>query len=427
MFKKLPLCSAVFLAACGGGSDDGGSGGGTPSTENLVDGSFQDARVAGVAYPNSMAGDAVGSYGRACFDEYNYFETADGRVQVYGSTAFSETDFKVVATMVSDRLDSALQQFGLTWDEYVAQRELLNMGALRGAVDHYQEYVNNPDYFGDPANFPAPERLSDADTAGSAVFEDPYAEDKTKWASWSGLSREEQIDFIRTNYLAWAYTPEHDTVAEKDLFLATDKVQVCLNDQMGGSQFGEGSQVGLQVPPNTSTYHSRVGEIFSHELVHHIQQNVANVGQNPYEIMPRWFTEGQAVYMSGQAIASVDHHYNFDPVLILGFYDEVDVLGDGGDPSTAYEHYGLAYKYLHESNGRDAIVQMMQDMKTNTDAPHVAMPANPEEWVEPPFPEYDEGMAFTRAFDGTIKNHTGASMTIEQYRTNYHDYMNAWQ
>ena len=152
MFKKLALCSAVFLAACGGGSDDGGSGGGTPSTENLVDGSFQDARVAGVAYPNSITGYAVGSYGRACFNEYNYFETADGRVQVYGSTAYSETDFQVVATMVSDRLDSALQQFGLTWNEFVAQREAKKRWRLRAGYG--PNHV--PSHFGSSCKTPIP-------------------------------------------------------------------------------------------------------------------------------------------------------------------------------------------------------------------------------------------------------------------------------
>lgn len=419
MLKKFTFCASLFLAACGGGGDDSASG--THSDKNFVEGSFKDARVAGVAYPNSLAGAAVGNFGRACFNEHNYFETADGRIQVYGSTAFSETDFEVVATMVSERLDVALDKFGLTWDEFVAQRELVNMGALGGVIRMYSDYQSYPEYFDDSIGASDQGPTAGETTSTATASDDPYSEDKAQWAAWSALSTDEQNAFIREIYVNHATAPEHDTVAEKDVLLSTDKVQVCFNGQMGGSMFGEGSQVGIQVPPNTSTYHSRVGEIFTHELVHFIQDNIANVGQNPYGLMPRWFTEGQAVFMSGQSVASVDHHYNFDPVQILGFYDEMD---SGVDASTAYEHYGLAYKYIQDSNGRDTVIRMMQALKTNTDAPQVGMSAFD---TFDPDRQYDEGRAFTRGFETFMKDHTGAPLTIEQYRTNYHDLMNSWK
>lgn len=416
MLKKLTLCASLFMAACGGSGSDGGSGGdGIPAAENFVEGSFKDSRVAGVAYPNSAAGRAVGLYGRACMDEHHYFETADGRIRVYGSTAFSETDFQVVATMVSNRLDNALAQFGLTWEEFVAQRELVNLGMLPTVLQAYSDYLASHGEF-DPGN-------NDPTQTTGSTAEDIYAMEKDQWADWNALDRDEQIAFIRDTFLdsGYAYAPEHDTVAEKDVVLAADKVQICLSSDMGGSQFGEGSQVGIQVPPNTSSYHSRVGEIFTHELVHFIQGNIANVGQNPYALMPRWFTEGQAVYMSGQYLASVDHHHNMDPVKVLSYAQESD---SGVDTATAYEHYGLAYQYIHENNGRDTIVQMMQSMKTNTDAPQVFMSAYE---AFDPDQLYDEGLAFTRAFDANFKDHTGESMSIEQYRMSYHDYMNAWK
>jgi len=421
VFRKIALSSAVLLAACGGGGSD--SGGGTDSGGGGQDvralGSFQDARIEGEFYPVvSGGGLAAGQYGEACSGEHHYFETDDGRIRVYGSTAFSETDFEVVAGMVGQRLDAALKKFGLTWDAFVAQRPAVNLDQLTAVVENQHYYQQTPGFF--------------LDTIEAQDYVPGYPsydlDRKGSWQAWSQLSDGERITFVEDIFIPFsavfaAMDPASPApLTSDDVLLPRDKLLVCLNNSMGGNQFGEGSQLGIQVPPNTSSYHSRVGEIFFHELVHFIQNNVANAGQNPYMIMPRWFSEGQAVYFAGQSIASADHHYTVNPVEILGFYDEMD---SGVDASTAYKHYGLAYKYIHEANGTDTIVDMMQAMTVNTDTPHLWQSAETNVGGQPP--EFDAGLAFTRAFSDFLTNHTGAPMTIEQYRAGYHDYMNAWR
>lgn len=392
MIKKLIVCSSVLLAACGGGGGDDGGGGGT-KTGPLVEGQFKDAAIEGVVYP-SDTWQSTGTYGTACYDETHYFETDDGRIRVYGSTAFSETDFKVVATMIDERLDSVISKFGITWAEYVQERETFNIDHVSSLASYYLSLYmgNNP---------------------GSGYS----GTDDEAWALWSSLTTQEQLNFARDEYVAL-----DDRVAMKDVLLPKEQVVVCFNEKMSGAQFGEGSQYGIQVPPNTSTYSGGVGEIFTHELVHFVQQNITNVGQDPYSIMPRWFSEGQATYLAGMSVASVDHHYNADPVEVVSFFDEDEM---GVDTGTAYEHYALAYKYLEENNERAAIVNMMIAMKSNTDTPQSRQPAKV---FDPNNPDAkDEGLSFTRAFDSRMKDHTGASLTIERYRTTYHDLMNSWK
>lgn len=388
MLKKLALSSVILLSACGGGGDDDES---NVPTSGFVDGAFKDAAIAGVTYPNRALG-AVGTRGRACEGETHYFETADGRIRVYGSTAFSETDFKVVATMLHDRLDAVLAKFGMQWKSFVEQRQTFNLGHHANLANNYLQIyrANNPN----------------SDLEGTEA---------EAWQLWSSLSEQEQLDFVRDEYL-------YDSLTMNDVLLPKDALVACFNSEMSGSQFGEGSQFGVQVPPYTSTYHSGVGEIFTHEIVHFVQHNISNVGQTPYDLMPRWFTEGQAAYMAGQSVASVDHHHNYDPVQILSYFDEQET---GTDTGFSYQHYALAYKYLQDSNGTSALVEMMQALKTNTDTPQQWQPAKE---FDPENPDQkDEGLAFTRAFETFMEDHTGAQMTIERYRTTYHDLMNSWK
>lgn len=388
MLKKAVLCSSVLLVACGGGGGDDGSGGGGGGTTTgpMVKGQFKDAAIEGVAYPNNTF-QAGGTYAYSCYDENHYFETDNGRIRVYGSTAFSETDFKVVATMVNERLEAVVGKFGMTWDEFIEQRETFNIDHVSSIATHY----------------------------GSGVG---AASDEDSWAAWSSLTTQEQLDFARDEY-----TTLFD-IEMKDILVPKEQIVVCFNGDMGGSQFGEGSQLGMQVPPNTSTYHGGVGEIFTHEIVHWVQQNISNAGQNPYMLMPRWFTEGQAVVLAGQSVESAAYHHNYHPVQIISFNDESEA---GASPNTAYKHYGLAYKYLLDANGQAAITDMMKSLKTNTSTPQQWQEG--VEWdpaTESP-PEKDEGLAFTRAFNSTMDDHTGADLTIERYRTSYHDLMNSWQ
>src|SRR5690554_1325323 len=250
MFEKNKLLRALLaaglttgLVACGGGDDDGSaSGGGLPSSDRYVAGTFMDASVNpdASAFLRSAGPSTVGQGGDACSGETNYFETEDGRVRVYGSTAFSETDFRVVSTMIHERLDSMIAKFGMTWAEFVDQRAHIIRDHLSVLVQNYDPALlasggpTDPTDPTDVSNEPS-QPLTDAD----------------RWAAWNALSLDEQIAFAEL-----MVEPDRDFRLPRTVLIA------CLNPDMGGSMFGEGTQIGINVPPNTSTYHSRVGEIF---------------------------------------------------------------------------------------------------------------------------------------------------------------------
>lgn len=414
MFEKNPLLRAavaaaltVSLSACIGGDDDE-SGNGLPTEKDYVAGKFKNASVDGVAYPQNLLY-AAGQNGRVCSGETHYFETDDGRIRVYGSTAFSETDFRVVSTMIQDRLDLVMEKFGFTWDEFVTQRPVFTLDHLSNLVSSYRNW----------------EEIGAAETdevISSATTETQAEKEILDWQTWQNLSPDEQLAFAES--FAPMIGPMEHSATLNDLLLPRDAMVVCLSPGMVGAQFGEGSQLGIQVPPETSTYHSRVGEIFTHEIVHFVQLNISHVGQsNPFAVMPRWFTEGQAVYLAGQSIASVDNHHNLNAANIVSFGDEGN---SGYDSGFMYKHYGLAYKYIHENNGTTAVVDMMLSMKSNTDTPHKWQPSLESDPTNPAASDKDPGLAFARAFANHIDDHTGAALEIERYRTSYHELMNGW-
>src|SRR5690554_3815692 len=251
MFEKNKLLRALLaaglttgLVACGGGSDSDGSAALPPESE-FVSGDFMDARIEGVSYPSNIQL-AAGTTGRQCEGQTNYFETADGRIRVYGSTAFSETDFRVVATMIDQRLSKVMDAFGMSWDEFVEQRPYFTL-------DHLSTMVRNHQQWQETIAQPDPE-------------EDPSA---AAWDSWSSLTLDEQKALVDQGY---SQAPLADTLLPREALVA------CLVSGTGGSTIAEGSQLGIQVPGETSTYHSKVGEIFTHEIVHFVQNNITHVG-----------------------------------------------------------------------------------------------------------------------------------------------------
>ncbi|MHA7853689.1 hypothetical protein [Marinobacter shengliensis] len=405
MFEKNTLLRALLaaglttgLAACGGGDSDGGSA--LPPEADFVSGEFKDARIEGKAYPSNLLY-AAGNTGRQCEGQTHYFETEDGRIRVYGSTALSETNFRVVATMIDQRLDKVMNAFGMSWDEFVDQRPYFTLDHLSTMVrEHqlWQEIIAQPDHYQDPTASATSEMISESAAA---------------WDSWSSLTLDEQKALVDQSYVQ---APLADTLLPREALVT------CLVSGTGGSTVAEGSQFGIQVPGETSTYHSKIGEIFTHEIVHFVQNNITHVGQdNPYSVMPRWFSEGQAAFMAGQSVASPDHHHNFDPVNIITFDDEIETRYDSG---FTYEHYALAYKYLDENNGRDTVVDMMLAMKSNTDAPHEWQ--SKEATAHPPLLK-DEGLSFSRAFANYLKDHEGQVLTIDRYRESYHQLLGDWK
>lgn len=397
MLKKLALsASIILLTACGGGSDDDKDNGIDPG--DFVSGTFQDASVTGHVFPTDR--ETHGYYGPACVDQNTYFQSA--RVRVYGSTAYSENDFKAMATLIEERLDGALGKMGLTWDELSQNdRPVFTVGATNLML---------PYLMGD---------LSEAEPPGG----NSNIDEGDAYDVWVTMTDEEKIAYAdevraRSEEEVAQYNDPNLKPIELQR-LSQDFIIGCLSPEMGGSTFGEGPLAGVNMPPEYRQWPSSVGEIVTHEIVHTAQNNLSFDAGYGY-LIPRWFTEGQAVVLAGQRVASPSEHYNYEPQTVVGFYDEY------GDVGMAYEHYGLAYKYIHDHNSMESIVAMMRQMKDTLDNPFSPQSRVIREPSETDGGEMgDETMAFQLAFDANIVDHNGDPLTIDRFRNDYHDLMNA--
>ncbi|MBW4935377.1 hypothetical protein [Marinobacter sp. F4206] len=83
-------------------------------------GFFFDARDTGDHFPDSDWD--LDTHAEACIDEPLYFESDSGRVRVYGSPAYSETDFRAAATELERHIDGVLGHYQLRWQEFVEDR-----------------------------------------------------------------------------------------------------------------------------------------------------------------------------------------------------------------------------------------------------------------------------------------------------------------
>lgn len=101
-------------------------------------GFFFDARDTGDHFPDSDW--SLDAHAEACIAEPLYFETDSGRVRVYGSPAYSETDFRAAATELERHIDGVLGRFQLRWPEFVEDRSAAApypgqvLGCLTGSV-----------------------------------------------------------------------------------------------------------------------------------------------------------------------------------------------------------------------------------------------------------------------------------------------------
>jgi hypothetical protein len=86
-------------------------------------GHFLDARDTGRYFP--AASWSLNQAAEACVDDTLYFETANGRVLVYGSPAYSENTFRAAATELDNRIDGVLSRFRMSWRDFVDERSAM--------------------------------------------------------------------------------------------------------------------------------------------------------------------------------------------------------------------------------------------------------------------------------------------------------------
>ena len=113
---------AVLLAGCKVSSTTGDLHYGYDDSHHSH-GYFLDARDTGHYFPSARW--SLDDTAEACIGDTLYFETASGRVRVYGSPAYSENTFRAAATELDNRIDGVLNQFQMSWSDFIDDRSAM--------------------------------------------------------------------------------------------------------------------------------------------------------------------------------------------------------------------------------------------------------------------------------------------------------------
>lgn len=404
--KKFALAAAIALSmsGCGGGSDDSSSeppGGGPtpppPSSPNL-DGTFKSSEDTGIYFSSpaitmSTTGFVTNQYGRNgsdCVTTYSnhYYELGD--VLVFGNPDLPDSDYTQVADWIDKNFDVVLGEFGMTRADYFDARNDNNTVIANTIIS---QYPLTPDEF---PSIPKPEDFDDWEYPQIEA----YLVEKI-----SEMDAEAFTSLVRNSFYSSDFP-------EDSLVVFEDKLYVCLVESDNTFYWGEGTPLGISVNAPSYGLSNDVEKLIKHELVHTIQHAVARNSQGLF--LPRWFTEGQAVYHSGMDVASKGEHGQYEPTSVVFFTAEY------GDPFEAYRHYGLAYQYLFDANGLESIKGMMSALGQLPGLGYVAEGDPRFDGVLIFRGDNVEHDAYRLVFDESMVKADGTPLTVDEYRQNYH-------
>ena len=229
-------------------------------------------------------------------------------------------------------------------------------------------------------------------------------------SDWSGMSGREKDAYITSYWnaaseakqdelfnLSLAVFPDSDDFKE----YIDDKIVVCLNQNMGGGFYGEGSLLGMTLAPNSNGSRSDDAQIVLHELIHTIQRNIAFPSLRNEGYIDRWFSEGQALALAGQRVATSPNGASTPQVKSIG--NEHQHFSDTGE---AFEQYGFAYNYLARLNDSQSMVSLLEGIRYYSLEDTVAV-------------QNVSSDSFRYGFDQNMKKADGSQLTLENYETNY--------
>ncbi|MEG3765374.1 hypothetical protein [Alteromonas sp. 14N.309.X.WAT.G.H12] len=386
---------ACLLAGCSGDSDNDTSS--VPS----VPGSFKFSDDTGVYYSPDMNGtydaESLGTLALSCEENRTqYYETEN--VYVFGNPDLPDSDFETAANWVENYFQDALDVMGITKEEFYAERTharfLARNRFFEGLIDLKDDSSSSYGEFTLPT-----EILETSDT-------EDFNFNRYEWAVTLATYTDAQTVI--------------DTVIEEELDFdeysslnIDDKIYVCLHEEDNDSYWGEGTYAGIVIAAPSVNPPSDADELITHELIHTIQ-TVFTMDASLVQPLPRWWLEGQATYLSGMGTVAKKKHNEYDPTLVIYSFDETYV-------DNAYGHYALAYQYLEEANGRETLVNFMSELKALvTNVYSDEYPWDIDEYLA------TENYQFTNLFNATMVDMDGNPLTVEQWRNNYHSYIDDW-
>lgn len=384
------VMSSVLLTACGGGeggSGDGDLGGTSISSGSYVTGSFKDASATHLnhlIYPDQtdLGWDCVqNSDGR-------YFES--GRVIVVGESGMSDDDYRWGATLGERSLDRAFAAVGLTHEQYLSLKPGVSTETARRITSMLAEidYANT----GDPAlsinlyDDEVLDRYFDGATRSGLYDAQPvsdwriirdYIVDNGLYGvnAWTTrpfevevqrMTHQEQADLYNDLKAEFEANGAYIDPTPVEVFDSIDKMVVCLSSTRSNSEWGMGTKTGFEVAAKSAAQRSDDLTIATHEVIHHLQITItAPLDGNI--TLERWFSEGQAVQLSGMAVTSDKGHGRMT-LDVIGFPESGTVYGFAN--SNEYPDYGQSYNWFLGKFGQSEGIGLLFDIRNNSQHPH---------------------------------------------------------
>lgn len=379
------VMSSVLLAGCGGGeggSSDGDLGGTSISSGSYVAGSFKDANVTNLNHliylnQTDLGWDCVqNSDGR-------YFES--GRVIVVGENGMSDDDYRWGATLGERSLDRALAAFGFTHEQYLSLKPGVSTEIARRITSMLAEidYANTGDpalsinlyddevldrYF-DGATRPG---LYDAGPVSDWRVISDYIVDNGLYgvSAWTTrpfevalqrMTHQEQADLYNDLKTEFEVNGAYTDPTPGEVFDSIDKMVVCLSSTRSNSEWGMGTKTGFEVAAKSAAQRSDDLTIATHEVIHHLQITITAPLDGDI-VLERWYSEGQAVKLSGMSVTS-DKSHNRPTLEVIAFAESQQIYGFGNQYE--YSDYGQAYNWFLNKFGQDAGVGLLFDIRNN--------------------------------------------------------------
>lgn len=388
--NKLLIISSLILtlSACGGGDDSEESSNNNsnylPPNISTVSGQFYHSTDTEKYFSTEdfPSYEQYGQNARHCYQSYNDYYFESEKTMVFGNPDLPESDFKQAATWVENNLASALTSMGISEQEFFDAKTSIRLGRLK-EIRNWLYQKGYPDF-----SYPA-------------EFDNWTSQQQNDWATKTtkNLTTDEVVNLTEND----PYT-QYKTDSDYKL---EDKIYVCLHENTQPYGWGEGTAIGITIGAESIVVPDNINKLIQHELIHTIQYALS-ADFDGFKL-PRWFSEGQAVYLSGMSVAEKSNHNEYDPTLVVYFSDEY------GDSSLAYQHYGLAYQYIKDSNDQPSIVTMMKNMGALSHDYSIQLNS-----------ELKENHNYVEVFNNHMKQQSGSSLTVSEYRDNYHSLMTTY-
>jgi hypothetical protein len=292
-----------------------------------------------------------------------------------GSDSLPTEDFRWGATLGELALDRGLSAMKISYSEYIDMKSGISVAASQAISQMIESIYLN---YGEA---PYLSILTDA-FHGGLVFHSYGAEAVPSLSSFSGKFATDTDSARRAVRVALAAMTSSEELAlyedlysemvnqgidvENDLNLFDvipeniDKMVVCLSAQRSNSEWGMGTRQGFEVAAKSATQRSDDLKIATHEVIHHLQATITEPTTGGASL-ERWFSEGQAIVLSGMKVNSGNH--NRSTLDVINAQDGADYYATHGD--NEYPDYGQAYNWFVSKFGSNTQFEFLYKLRAS--------------------------------------------------------------